>query len=165
MRLSFGSWQNLTAVAATLLAMPGPARALDAQSRSTGEQARRIVSQPGRDVGLIKTKVPIVLKRAARAPYSQVGLRTCAAIRDQMSDLDDALGPDFGRSTTRRGSAVGTVAEMGGSSIVNGLIPFRGIVREVSGAAARRPRLAAAVNAGYARRGYLHGLLVARHCS
>ena len=40
---------------------------------------------------------------------------------------------------------------------MNGPIPFRGIVREVSAAAAQQRRLAAAVNAGYARRGYLHG--------
>jgi len=48
---------------------------------------------------------------------------------------------------------------------VNTLLPFRGIVREVSGAAPAERKLAAAVGAGFARRGYLRGLHQARRCS
>ena len=48
--------------------------------------------------------------------------------------------------------------------MVNSLIPFRGIVREVSGAAPAERRLAAAIDAGFARRGFLRGVLSARGC-
>ena len=43
-------------------------------------------------------------------------------------------------------------------SIVGSFIPFRGIVREVSGANARRDAFNRAVTAGMVRRGYLKGL-------
>jgi hypothetical protein len=56
------------------------------------------------------------------------------------------------------------LAEAGGAMVVNSLIPFRGIVREVSGAAAKERRMRAAVNAGLARRGYLRGLAATKGC-
>ena len=51
-----------------------------------------------------------------------------------------------------------------GKTIVNSLIPFRGLVREISGAAPAERRLQAAVAAGIARRGYLRGLAGATKC-
>ena len=54
------------------------------------------------------------------------------------------------------------IAEAGGKTIVNSLIPFRGLVREVSGAAPAQRRLNAAIDAGYARRGFLRGLAKAK---
>jgi len=48
--------------------------------------------------------------------------------------------------------------------VVNSLIPLRGLVREVSGAAPADRRLEAAIDAGLARRGYLRGLAVSRGC-
>ncbi len=41
---------------------------------------------------------------------------------------------------------------------MNSLIPFRGLVREVSGAGPAERRLNAAIDAGIARRGFLRGL-------
>ena len=140
------------------------ATASAARHRSAVGEAKHIITQPGRDLGISKAKIPAVLKRAARAPYSRTGASSCKAINQRLSDLDDALGPDFGHRTMRRGSTMGTVARMGSTSVINSLIPFRGIVRQVSGAAAQQRRLAEAVNAGYARRGFLHGLSVSRHC-
>lgn len=136
-----------------------------AQNESTMRQAGGIVSQPARDVGLARTTIPPVLEQAARSPYATEGTRNCSALALAVADLDEALGPDFGHSTTRRGSKAGSLAKQGGAAVVDSLIPFRGVVREVSGAAAAERRLAAAVNAGYARRGFLRGLSVARRCS
>ena len=48
--------------------------------------------------------------------------------------------------------------------MVNSIIPFRGIVRELTGAAAAQRRYADAIDAGYARRGFLRGLQTARRC-
>ena len=132
---------------------------------STLHEAGGIAAQPARDVGLAKTKIPPVLDRAAASPYGSAGTASCAAIKASASDLDDALGPDYGHSTTRKGSRTGTVARVGGQAIADSIIPFRSVVREVSGAAAAQRRLAAAVQAGYARRGYLHGLYLARKCT
>ena len=56
------------------------------------------------------------------------------------------------------------LAEAGGKTIVNTIIPFRGLVREISGAAPAERRLAAAIDAGFARRGFLRGTALARRC-
>jgi hypothetical protein len=48
--------------------------------------------------------------------------------------------------------------------VVNTLIPFRGLIREISGAAPAQRRLNAAIDAGFARRGYLRGVLRTRGC-
>ena len=132
--------------------------------RSTMSEAKHIVERPARDVGVAKRRVPPVLQRAEAGPYSTARAGSCAQIVLEVSSLDDALGPDFGRKTTRRGSKLGSIAKLGGTSVIDSLIPFRGVVRQVSGAAAADRRFAAAVNAGYARRGFLHGLYAARSC-
>jgi hypothetical protein len=131
---------------------------------STLGEAGRIASQPGRDIGAIKRKIPPVLRQAANNPYAIADTASCSALAAAVSNLDDAIGPDFGHATTRKGSRVGTVARMGGTAVVDSLIPFRGLVREVSGAAKSDREFAAAVNAGYARRGFLRGISVARRC-
>ncbi|MEK7111976.1 MAG: hypothetical protein AAB875_01485, partial [Patescibacteria group bacterium] len=56
------------------------------------------------------------------------------------------------------------IAEGVGKSLVNSLIPFRGVVREISGAAPAERRLRAAIAAGLARRGYLRGMASAKGC-
>ncbi len=156
--------RHSTRWALAALALCGAGRGSAQQNESTMRQAGGIVSQPARDVGLAKTSIPPVLEQAAQSPYSIEGTDTCPALSTAVADLDEALGPDFGHTTTRRGSKVGTLAKQGGSAVVDSLIPFRGVVREVSGAAAADRRLAAAVNAGYARRGFLRGLSVAKGC-
>ena len=71
------------------------------------------------------------------------------------------LGADFrpGNRPAKR-----SVAKIGGTAVVNSLIPFRGVVREISGAAAADRRLQAATDAGIARRGFLRGVYQTRGC-
>ncbi len=77
--------------------------------------------------------------------------------------LNAALGPDF--DGDQRGDDRATqLAQAGGEMVVNSLIPFRGVVREISGAAAADARRVAALNAGLARRGFLRGLAHERRC-
>lgn len=124
----------------------------------TMKRAGEIVAQPVHDVGIGKKEVPPILADAVEAPYAPPRGKGCAAITQEMAALNAVLGPDFGTGTEENESKLGKVADIGGSAIVNSLIPFRGIVREVSGAAPAERRFAAAVSAGMARRGYLHGL-------
>jgi hypothetical protein len=128
----------------------------------TVERAEKIVSQPARDVGIGNETIPPILQWAVSAPYAPAKGR-CAAIVSELKDLNAALGPDF--DALGKGDDKATqLAEAGGAMLVNSLIPFRGVVREVSGAAAKDRRMLAAVNAGIARRGYLRGLAAARGC-
>lgn len=130
----------------------------------TEKRAGEIVTQPVRDVGLSKKAIPPILIAAAESPYSAPKGKGCAAVTREMGQLNDALGPDFGTGTKENESKVGKLADAGGSWIVNSFIPFRGLVREVSGAASADRKLAAAVTAGMARRGYLRGVGQARKC-
>lgn len=129
----------------------------------TAKRAGEIATQPVRDVGLSKKKIPPILVSASEAPYARPSGK-CANITGELAQLNEALGPDFGQPATSKGSTVGNIAGAGGEMIVNTFIPFRGLVREVSGAASADRRLAAAVNAGLARRGYLRGIGQSRGC-
>lgn len=147
---------------AALAALPVLAAAQEQpQKPSDIDKAGKIVSQPARDIGAVKTRIPPPLEEASTDPYATEGLATCPALAARIDELDGVLGPDFGEGERNKTS----LAELGGRAVVNSLIPFRGIVREVSGAAAADRRLEAAVEAGLARRGFLRGLYLARNCS
>ncbi|WP_448657577.1 hypothetical protein ACPVPU_08910 [Sphingomonas sp. CJ99] len=129
----------------------------------TGRVAGDIASQPARDIGAMPTKTPDVLIAAQKAPYDLTGIKTCRQISAAVTELNTALGPDFDATPEER-SREGALAEAGGRAVVNSLIPFRGLVREVSGAAGAERRLQAATDAGHARRGYLRGIHRTRGC-
>lgn len=132
--------------------------------QSMGKSAGRIASQPARDVGVAKTGVPIPLQKAWDAPYSLKGIRTCRDISRAFHELTDVIGPDFKAGDIKKENKAGKLAEAGGKTIVNSIIPFRGLVREVTGAAPAQRRLERAIAAGYARRGFLRGVHQTRKC-
>jgi hypothetical protein len=137
-----------------------PAFAQDKQ-QSTAERAGDIAEQPAKDVGAVKTKIPPVLQQAAAAPYSLSGLSKCARIADAFDELGEALGPDFVQGVDRKKSRKVKVT---GDTVAGLIVPFRGLVREVSGAASAQRELNAAVDAGFARRGFLRGVYQTRGC-
>ena len=132
--------------------------------QSVGESAGRIASQPVKDVGVARTKFPPVLLAAHDDPYSLKGLKSCKQIAAAFRDLSEALGPDFKAGDVKKENRAGKLAEAGGQTVVNSLIPFRGLVREISGAAPAQRRLNIAIDAGYARRGFLRGVYTSRKC-
>lgn len=134
------------------------------QLKSVGQSAGRIASQPARDVGVAKTKIAPVLVAASRNPYSLKGIRTCREISAAFRALTEVIGPDFSEDDIRKENRAGKLAEAGGQTVVNSLIPFRGLVREVTGAAPAQRRLNRALDAGYARRGFLRGVHQTRKC-
>ncbi len=135
------------------------------ESDTTIDRAQDIATQPVRDVGIQRTTIPAVLELAADDPYSMTGARTCAQIAASVIALNDELGADFDAPPTDAGgNQAGRVAEAGGRALVDSLIPFRSVVREISGAAGADRRLQAATHAGVARRGFLRGLHRARGC-
>lgn len=137
-----------------------PARAQDRQ-QSTAERAGDIAEQPAKDVGAVKTRIPPVLQKAAASPYSLSGLSRCTQLADAFDELGEALGPDFVQGVDRRKSRKVKVT---GDTVAGLIVPFRGLVREVSGAASAQRELNAAVDAGFARRGFLRGVYQTRGC-
>ncbi len=158
------SWRR--AAALTLAAMAGGAAAQGPAQPEGGTlgQAQEIVTQPARDVGVERIRVPPLLAEARADPYRLDGLRTCRQLAAAIAALDEVLGPDFDSPSEQRGTRAGRIAAAGGRSIVNSLIPFRGVVRELTGSAAADRRLNEAVDAGIARRGFLRGIRHQRGC-
>ncbi len=146
---------------APTIADPAPQSSRDEKRKETIDDTKDVVSQPAKDVGIAKNKIPPSLVEASEAPYSLAGLKTCRQIADAVRVLDAALGPDYSAGGPNDKVSVGKAA---GGAVVNSLIPFRGVVREVSGAAAADRRLTAATQAGFARRGFLRGVHQTRGC-
>jgi hypothetical protein len=140
------------------------APAESSRMQSVRDSAGRIVTQPARDVGAAKTKIPPALVAASADPYATKGLWGCKQIAAAFHELTDVLGPDFKAGEVKKENKAGKLAQAGGQTVVNSLIPFRGLVREVTGAAPAQRRLNRALDAGYARRGFLRGLYTARKC-
>lgn len=164
----------LLRAAACLLLLTSPAVAQNKPRDSSKEQERprdetldkagRIVSQPARDVGIAKTEIPPILQKSTEAPYALPTSRTCKGLNAAMAELTDALGPDFGTGQDNNQNRTGKIMEAGGRAVVNSLIPFRGLVREVTGAAPAERRLQTAISTGLARRGFLRGMATAKGC-
>ncbi len=120
-----------------------------------------VAMTPLEDIGLMGEDIPEVLVIAARDPYLSDALSTCNAIVAQIAALDTVLGEDYDITEGQKsGLSIGTAAK----GVVGSLIPFRGIVREVSGAAGNERDARAAVMGGMVRRGYLKGLGQGRGC-
>lgn len=156
-------------------ATPAPAQTPDKKPAPEAEpaeswttQARRksveIGTQPARDVGVMKREIPPILDKAREDPYSLKGLKTCKQLAAEVTDLNLVLGPDYKVGNEVRENKAGKLAEAGGKSVINAIIPFRGVVRELTGAAPADRRLNAALDAGYARRGFLRGVHAKQGC-
>lgn len=142
--------------ALSLLAAPALAQTQDEPD------AMDVARTPLEDFNIDSDDLPEVLVEAAEDPYADAGLGSCNAIVGEIARLDTALGSDFDIAGDEDGGGIseGRVAQ----SIVGSFIPFRGIVREVSGANKRRRDFNRAVTAGMVRRGYLKGLGQQRGC-
>ena len=146
-------------------ALPATAQDKPAQSRSIRDKnvnAVDVVATPVSDLGLRNGKIPPVLEAAVADPYDMAGIRTCAQITTRVSELDAILGPDRDIPQERAEKlSAGRVAQ----AAVGSFIPFRGIIREVSGANSHQRKVDDAVEAGTARRSFLKGYGQARGCA
>jgi hypothetical protein len=136
----------------------------DGWMTQTRRKSVEIGSQPARDVGVMKREIPQILVKAKGDPYSLQGLKTCKQLTAEIADLNAVLGADYVAGAEAKENRAGKLAEAGGKTVINSIIPFRGLVREVSGAAPADRRMKAAQEAGYARRGFLRGVHANRGC-
>jgi hypothetical protein len=124
-----------------------------------------IVTTPLSDINVKKRAVPDVLQAAIERPYSLAGLKSCPRIQTAVRNLDAVLGDDIDavQEKTRgekRGNSAGNVAK----SIVGSLIPFEGVIREISGANNNERRWQIAIYAGSVRRAFLKGVGLQKGC-
>jgi hypothetical protein len=153
------SWLINLALAA--LALPACAFAQQgAPEESTIKDTANSVTEP-----FDGKEVPPKLLEIQGDPYSLAGLGKCAAIIREVEELNGVLGPDVNEQVDKdrakkREETAGRVA----GTVAGGIIPFRGLIGEVTGANAERRRYAAAVYAGTVRRGFLKGVGLERDC-
>jgi len=154
---------GLSALAfAAALSVPSGVAAQTAEKTDTiKEDVVDAAAQPLEDLNLRSDDIPPILIIAQAAPYElaavtgQKDFDDCELIRHEIGLLEDVLGPDVDQEAEKE-----ALAKRGlrvGGRLLGGLIPFRGVVRELSGANAERAKINAAIFAGLARRGYLKG--------
>lgn len=129
---------------------------------SVGEDAVDAVTQPLSDLNLRNKEIPLILKLARDEPYNLTEVESCEAVRTEVARLDEVLGPDADQPAERAG--ILNRGLRAGGNVLGGMIPFRGVVRQVSGANAQAKRWEAAIYAGVARRSFLKGYMVGQGC-
>lgn len=110
---------------------------------------RDVALTPLDDLNLRHDPIPPVLLEARVAPYADADLASCAAIVREVDRLDTVLGDDYdtGMPPDRRMTATAAAQR-----VIAYLIPYRGLIREVSGANEREWDLGQAISAGMMRR-------------
>jgi hypothetical protein len=167
------SYPVLALAAAALVALPaaGSAQNKKDDPPKTEEPAKPITERdvgakdvaltPLSDLGLRKGEIPQLLIQAQVEPYGLTGLRSCAQIAAAVGELDAILGDDIDVAIAKGQTILpGRVAQ----SVVGSFIPFRGVIRELSGASAQDRKVQAAIYAGTARRSFLKGVGQQRGC-
>lgn len=121
-----------------------------------------VAKTPLRDLNIDARDIPEVLQAAARNPYATRGLGKCDALVAEIAGLDRVLGAyyDIAHGEGRDRISEGRI----GQSVVGSVLPFSGILREVTGAADNDRNLRAAYTAGMVRRAFLKGWGLERSC-
>ena len=123
---------------------------------------------PLSDLHLVSAPIPDVLSAAQKAPYALPAEATCTKLAASVRALDEVLGPDLDAPATDANPGLverGTGAALGAvQRSAEGLVPFRGWVRKLSGAERYSRQVAAAIAAGAARRAFLKGLAQGKGC-
>jgi len=153
---------TLAVLAALAVAAPALAQDTDRPAATRDPDAQDVAMTPITDLNLSKSEIPALLLTAMKDPYASAGMAECSGIKSAIAELDSALGPDMDVSATDADRlSTGKVAQ----SLVGSFIPFRGVLRELSGAAGHQRELQAAIYAGAVRRGFLKGLGQQKGCA
>ncbi|NCT84228.1 MAG: hypothetical protein GXC94_13855 [Comamonadaceae bacterium] len=159
----------IRAMRPTHLSLLAIALALAACASSSQDKVANAATTPLSDLNVVRADIPDVLKAAAAAPYALPADASCAGLAAGIRALDEVLGPDLDAPPTagnpgllERGEDAATGALQ---RTAEGVIPFRGWVRKLSGAERYARQVSAAITAGGVRRGFLRGLAAARSCA
>jgi hypothetical protein len=125
--------------------------------------AKEVAKTPLRDLNIDGRDIPEVLQIAVRDPYAADGFATCDALVSAIAELDMVLGADY--DIAADGGEQRISEGRIGQSVVGSIIPFRGLVREATGAAENDRALRAAYTAGMVRRSFLKGWGLGRGCA
>jgi hypothetical protein len=143
----------------------------------TLEGALEAAQTPIEDIGLIEDPIPEELQKYMKNPYALPEPMTCQETLKQITRLDQLLGSDVSAPAEKNGVA----SVKSGEYITRGskaaqdrvgdtvtgyvnILPFRSIVRYLSGAEKQVREIEKAQRAGIARRSFLKGLAKGHGC-
>ncbi len=138
-----------------------PAAAPDKPITDQPVTAGDVVTTPISDLNLRKQEIPALLIAAQSRPYDLAGLKKCRPLAAEIAEFDKVLGADI---DLPQGDGPKPTAGKVAKAAVASFIPFRGLIREISGANAQNRKLQDAIEAGIARRAFLKGYGEARGC-
>lgn len=150
-----------------------PGAAAGSADSPGGAKLAQAATTPLSDLNLVRADIPPVLAAAQKAPYATPALVSCEALAGEVQAIDAALGADLDVPSTaanpslieRGGSAAGDAAVGAVRGAAEGVVPFRGWIRKLTGAERYAREVAAAIAAGGIRRAYLKGLGQAAGCT
>lgn len=127
---------------------------------------------PFSDLNLVQVDIPPLLIAAQSEPYGLAVDASCLMLSAQIAELDEVLGPDIDAPKSKReadlleqGSDEAGNAAIGAlRRTTEGVIPFRGWVRKLTGADRYARKVSAATMAGVVRRGFLKGVRTGMAC-
>lgn len=142
-------------------------------STTDESKATAAVATPLNDLNLVNAPIPEVLVKAQHGPYVLPPDQECQTLAREIKALDEVLGPDLdaptgesSRGLLERGAEAGSGAAVGAiQRTAEGVIPFRGWIRKLSGAERYSKRVAAAITAGGVRRAFLKGVRATKNCT
>jgi hypothetical protein len=116
-------------------------------------------TQPFRDLSLVRSEPPAQLAAAAAAPYQPA--QGCVDLQGELAVLDSWLGPDVDAPSEAHDAA--SLAADAVTGVIG--LPFRNVVRRLSGAHKRDQKVAAVILGAMIRRGFLRGQARALACA
>ncbi|RZJ09728.1 MAG: hypothetical protein EOP39_10655 [Rubrivivax sp.] len=141
---------------------------MTACASSSQDKVATAATTPLSDLNVVRAEIPEALKAAAAAPYAMPADASCTGLAASIQALDEVLGPDLDMPSVKGNTGLlerGEDAATGAlQRTAEGVIPFRGWVRKLSGAERYARQVSAAITAGGVRRGFLRGLSVAKTC-
>ncbi len=142
-------------------------KSLTDKDKSTADLAFSAAMTPLEDIGLRKRKIPELLKKLMDDPYQIPADFQCEAVKAELADLSLLLGDDADKPKAAL-SAREQYMEVGGNLVQDAVVsvvrsqtdflPFRSILRRLTGANSHEKAVNKALQAGNMRRAYLRGL-------
>lgn len=120
------------------------------------------VVSPVNDIGLNDIEIPDYLSQMAD-PYAEPP-QSCAAAKVEIERLNGLLGEDLDVPEDEAERRDQTALNATSSTIGSVLIPFRGVVRAISGAASNERDAREAYQRGLVRRAFLKGAAMNMVC-
>ena len=130
--------------------------------------AAEAVATPISDLNLIRKKIPEILLDARDDPYAIPEDHSCAGLDEIIDDLTEVLEPKNGETGANGNNSTKTTASVTAVDALRrtaeGLIPFRGWVRKLTGAERHSKLVTDAIASGLIRRAFLKGYRTAMKC-